>query len=58
MGAFAGKSCPSQEYGMSSLGEFRPICGHEVIKNPDTDNDFARFEAPLNKSFAGVLNHE
>ena len=31
---------------------------HDVMKNPDIENDFARFEAHLNKHFAGVIQHE
>ena len=42
-------------FGMEPMETF--AC-HDVMKNPDTDNDLARFEAHLNKHFAGVIQHE
>jgi len=35
-------------FGMEPIETF--AC-HDVMKNPDIDNDFARFEAHLNKHF-------
>lgn len=42
-------------FGMEPLETF--AC-HDVMKNPNIENDFARFVAHLNKHFAGVVQHE
>ena len=34
-----------------SVGMTGALACHDVMKNPDIDNDFARFEAHLNKHF-------
>ena len=39
-------------FGMSPLGTFS--C-HDVMKNPDVENDFRKFEAHLDKLFPAVL---
>jgi hypothetical protein len=31
---------------------------HDVMKNPDIQNVFARFDVHLKKHFAGVIQHE
>ena len=42
-------------FGMEPMETF--AC-HDVMKNPDIENDFARFDAHLNKHFAGAIQHE
>jgi modulator of drug activity B len=31
---------------------------HDVMKNPEIEHDFARFDVHLNKYFAGLIQHE
>lgn len=42
-------------FGMEPIETF--AC-HDVMKNPDIENDFARFDAHLKKHFAGAIQHE
>ena len=38
-------------YRFVGIGSMETFAHHDIIKTPDIDYDFARFEAPLNKHF-------